>query len=159
MAKTLVVNQEKCIACRRCELACALKKVGEFNPAAARLSVAVFLEDDVYLPIVCQQCDEPFCMEICPAGAIYRDATTEAVKINPDRCVGCRMCIMACPFGGVDYSVAEQQVVKCDLCDGEPECVLFCPTQALEYKEPTELGLAKRKKVARKVKELMREVG
>ncbi|MBE3573193.1 MAG: 4Fe-4S dicluster domain-containing protein [Moorella humiferrea] len=158
MAKVLIVDQDKCTACRRCELACSFKHTDTFNPAAARLSVAAFLDDDYYLPVVCQHCDEPVCQAVCPAGAISRDEKTNAVIINEDRCIGCRMCIMACPFGGVDYSVAEHRVVKCDLCGGEPECVLNCPWGALEYKEPAGQALSKRQQMARKVQAALREV-
>jgi carbon-monoxide dehydrogenase iron sulfur subunit len=159
LAKKLVINEEKCTACRRCELACSMKNAGEFNPLASRITAAVFLDENFYLPVVCQQCDTPYCLEICPAGALQRNETTGAVVLDEKRCIGCRMCIMVCPFGGVDYSVAEQKVVKCDLCGGEPECVKACVWDAIEYKEVSELGLEKRKKVARKLQQMMREVG
>lgn len=159
MSKKLVVNEEKCTACHRCELACSIKNADEFNPLASRITAATFLDDDFYLPVVCQQCDQPYCAEICPSGAITRNEATGAMVIDEKRCIGCRMCIMACPFGGVDYSLVEHKVVKCDLCGGEPECVKACPWEALEYKEISELGIQKRKKVALKLKKMMQEVG
>lgn len=158
MPKVLVVDPGKCTACRRCELACSFKHTGEFNPAAARLTVATFLDEDYYLPVVCQHCDVPACQEVCPAGAISRDDKTGAVVINYERCIGCRMCVMACPFGGADYSISEKKVVKCDLCGGEPECVQNCVWGALEYKEPEGAAWSKRMDIARKVQASTREV-
>ena len=158
MAKVLVVNHEKCTSCRRCELVCSAKHAGEFNPAKARVSVATFLDDYFYMPMTCQQCDEPVCEEVCPAGAIGRDEVTGAVKVDHERCVGCRMCVMACPFGAMAYSSDEESVFKCELCDGEPECALFCPWGAIEYREADEAVLDKKRRVALKLKEALGEV-
>lgn len=149
--KVLLVEPSKCTACRRCELACSFRQAGEFNPAAARITVAVFLDEDYYIPVVCQHCDSPACQAVCPAGAVDREPSTGAVVIDHRRCIGCRMCIMACPFGSVDYSPVEGKGVKCDLCAGEPECVANCVWGALEYREPDGAALAKRREFARRV--------
>ncbi|MDI6871167.1 MAG: 4Fe-4S dicluster domain-containing protein [Bacillota bacterium] len=158
MGKYLKVNHEKCTACRRCELVCSLKRSGEFNPAKACLSVATFLDDDFYFPVTCQHCEEPLCQKVCPAGAVVRNEVTGAVEIDQDRCIGCKMCIMACPFGA-PVSVPETgKVTKCDLCQGEPECVSFCQWGALEYVEADRAAVAKRREVARRLMDVLREV-
>ena len=156
--KTLVISQEKCTACRRCELACSFRQTGEFNPAASRVTTAIFIDEDFYLPVTCQHCEEPLCQKACPSGAIFRNEITRAVEIKRDRCIGCRMCVMVCPFGACAYSEAEQRVVKCDLCGGEPECAVFCPWGAIEYKEADRSTLAKRKQVGRKLRDILKEV-
>ena len=57
MAETLVIHPERCTACRACELACSMKHRGEFNPSRSRIQVNVFLEDALYIPTACTQCD------------------------------------------------------------------------------------------------------
>lgn len=156
--KTLVVNQEKCTACRRCELTCSFHKTGEFNPASSRVTVAIFPEVDFYMPITCQQCEDALCQKACPAAAISRSETTGAVVIDENRCIGCQMCVMVCPFGAVAFSAAESKVVKCDLCGGDPECAKFCAWGAIEYREADRITLDKRKQVGAKLRDLMKEV-
>lgn len=158
MEKLLLVNPEKCTACRRCELVCSARHTGEFNPSRSRVSAAIFLEDNFYMPLVCQHCDEPVCMEICPAGAITKNPDTGAVVIEEAKCVGCRMCMMACPFGAISYSPEERKMVKCDLCGGEPECALFCPWGAIEYIEADRAAIAKKREIAAKLKNSLKEV-
>ena len=153
-----MINPEKCTACRRCELVCSAKHTGEFNPARSRVSVAAFLDENFYMPLVCQQCDQPVCMEICPAGAISRDEKTGAVAIEEAKCVGCRMCMLSCPFGAISYIPEEKKLVKCDLCDGEPECALFCPWNAIEYVEADQAAVAKKRQVANRLKDALKEV-
>ena len=157
MPKTLVVDAAKCTACRRCELACSFHHTGTFSPSAARLKVEIFTEEDFYYPITCQQCDDAPCAAVCPAGAIVRNGSTGAWEIQEARCIGCRMCIMVCPFGAAMVSVPEHRVVKCDLCGGEPECVAFCGQGALSVGEVGDLAAPRQKAFARQMKTLLGE--
>ncbi|MGE5485500.1 MAG: 4Fe-4S dicluster domain-containing protein [Ignavibacteriales bacterium] len=158
MKKLLVIDQEKCTLCKRCELVCSLKHEGECRPAKARVNVASFPDDFFWMPVTCQQCDEPVCKEVCPAGAISANEASGAVEINEDKCIGCRMCVMACPFGAMSYSAAGEVAVKCDLCGGEPECALFCPSGAIEYKEADEAYISRRRAVGLKLRDALKEV-
>jgi len=58
-----------------------------------------------------------------------------AKAVVPDCCVGCGLCVIACPYGTVWYSPDTHKAVKCDLCAGDPACVVACPTGAIEYVE------------------------
>ena len=69
-------------------------------------------------------------MAACPAGAIHRDDNYGIVYINQFECVGCRNCVLACPWSMPRFDEDLGMVVKCDLCGGEPECVRVCPTNA-----------------------------
>jgi len=158
LEKVLLVEHEKCTACRICELVCSAKQAGSFSPAKARITVATFLEDNFFFPVTCQHCDEPLCQDVCPTGAIGRHPETGAVVIDDAKCIGCRMCQAACPFGAIAYSPAEGKVVKCDLCGGEPECVLFCPWDAIKYVQADEAALRKRKAVGERLKSALQEV-
>ncbi len=124
---------------------------GEFNPVRARIQVIGF-EEWFFLPILCFQCERPYCAEICPSGAIKRDDVTGIVKITNRLCTGCKMCTLACPFGNIAFSKEAKVAVKCELCGGEPECVLFCPTGALEFKEVDTTMLRKKISLSEKLK-------
>jgi len=151
--KIITVDPEKCTGCRLCELACSLKNTGEFNPARARIQVIGF--DEMFtLSVMCFQCEKPYCAEVCPASAIIRDEVSGIVRVLKERCTGCKICTLACPFGNVVVDSQEKVAVKCELCDGEPECVLFCPTRALEFREVDTALIRKKIALSEKLKEV-----
>ena len=110
-----------------------------------------------YLPIACQHCENPACLKVCPTGATYKDDLGR-VEIDYDKCIGCRMCMAACPYnarvfnwnepvrdpdfnyGDKDVPVRPRGVAeKCTMCkertdrgDG-PMCVVCCPTRARTF--------------------------
>ena len=90
-------------------------------------------------------------MEVCPSGAILKEAATGIVKVLEDKCTGCKMCTLACPFGAIVFSSDARKVVKCEWCDGEPECVALCPTGALKFEEATIAMRHKQRELAGKV--------
>ena len=83
--------------------------------------------------MMCQQCDSASCMKVCPTGALHREKGTTLVEYSKQKCIGCRMCTIACPFGNIVYDSATESVLKCDTCGGDPSCVKACPVQALEF--------------------------
>jgi len=90
--------------------------------------------------------------------AIKRDEETGAMLIDYDLCVGCRLCLMLCPFGGINFDAKNRKVLKCDLCGGEPVCVKFCEPEALQYVKATTMNLRKRRAAAEKFSELMKKM-
>lgn len=142
--EVLFIDFEACTGCRICEMVCSLHHEGVVNPAKSRIRVVGWEEEGVYVPLSCQQCDEPFCEKVCPVKATYRDEKTRAMLVNHDLCIGCRSCIMACPFEGPALDPEAKKILKCDLCGGEPRCVAFCPTSALKYLQPTSAMLEKK---------------
>jgi len=78
-------------------------------------------------------CDDAWCLEICPAAAINRNESTGAIEIDSKRCAGCKMCILACPFGNIHFDKINMVSRKCNLCQGEPNCVAHCISGALQY--------------------------
>ena len=73
-------------------------------------------------------------------------------RVIKEKCTGCKMCTLACPFGNIVFSSNEKVAVKCELCDGEPECVVFCPTGALTFTEADTALLYKKRTLSEKLK-------
>lgn len=137
----LLHDSARCVACRRCELACT-----EFNDGAAssylsRVKVGRNLAassgvNNKYLVTVgtCLQCPHPVpCAEACPKGAIYADAKTGARRVDKTKCIGCGVCAKACPWAVITVNPETHKSSKCFLCDGHPECARACPTGALKF--------------------------
>jgi len=155
MEKYLSVEISKCTNCGRCALWCSFTKVGECGPAYARIKLYTIVKEGITIPIFCNHCDTPYCMVVCPAKALHRDPETGAVLHNDERCIGCRTCILACPFGAISLQ-PDGKVIKCDLCKGlpEPACVAHCPQNALIWEKPELLSRSKQRAYSQKLIEL-----
>lgn len=136
MKKTMVIDLDKCIGCFSCEIACKMENdvpLGVYyNKVLTIGPMGVFPDISQYhLPTICQQCYNPTCVSVCPTGSsfIAKDGT---VQVNKELCIGCKYCIMACPYGARSYNVAQKVVEKCTLCEHltavgeEPACVKVC---------------------------------
>jgi carbon-monoxide dehydrogenase iron sulfur subunit len=93
------------------------------------------------IPLSCQHCEEPACELVCPTGAVRRLAPGKPVLMDEARCIGCSMCVQACPFGVMAMRSNGKAAFKCDLCVQrlakglEPACMSSCPTRALRLDE------------------------
>ena len=155
MSKLLVVNPEKCVSCRTCELMCSFGHVNTFNPRLSAVTVMDYEAALTSVPVMCMQCDEACCLKVCPVGAISRDETG-IVSTNPDKCIVCKMCVSACPLGNISYSPSAKKVYKCDLCEGDPKCAKYCPSGAILFVDPSEIP-DRKKAVADKFKDVFGE--
>ncbi|NVK32083.1 MAG: 4Fe-4S dicluster domain-containing protein [Gammaproteobacteria bacterium] len=133
MQKSLHIVPDKCTGCLQCEAACSEHHEGVFNTARSKIKVFNFHEEGRFIPYTCTQCDEAWCQKACPTEAITLNVVTGAKEVNADKCVGCKVCTIACPFGTVNYVAATGKVSKCDLCGGAPACASACPTGAITY--------------------------
>jgi carbon-monoxide dehydrogenase iron sulfur subunit len=145
--KVLAVDQEKCTGCRRCEMVCSIFHNGASNPSRSRIRVLKLDEIGFYLPMSCQNCEKPLCTEVCPSKACYRDLKTNKVIIDKTKCIGCKTCILACPFGAPSFDKVERVTIKCDFCDGDPQCVAVCEARAIDYVDAEQVSVNKRREL------------
>ena len=148
--KILVVDYDSCTGCHLCELACSIKHGGVINPYLSSISVLTKPEVQTSTPVYCLQCNDAPCARACPVNAIKYDEKTSAWLIDYGRCIGCRECAYACPFGAISFNLSAAPI-KCDLCGGDPECVKVCPTNALIFGDEDEVIRELRKRKAKGV--------
>jgi anaerobic carbon-monoxide dehydrogenase iron sulfur subunit len=149
--KVLLVDPFKCDGCRKCETACAQKHAGNRKIGMKRIDVMGTGDgnESFFVPSTCRQCVEPPCMAVCPKSAIGRDHRLERTVIDTKLCVGCAMCVSACPSGSMTFAHDLGLPYKCDLCDGDPQCVGVCEKKALEYVESNRLHYPRVRQSAR----------
>ena len=152
--KVLLIDHEKCTGCRLCELVCSVFHNGSSNPSRSRIKVVKWEDVGFYLPTTCQNCEKPFCVEVCPTKACHKDVDHQRVVIDRDKCIGCKTCIIACPFGAPLFDHVERVSIKCDYCDGEPQCAAFCEVKAVDYVDAEKLNFNKKREAALKFTEL-----
>lgn len=167
----VVANPNKCIGCKACEIACAVAHLdssvvtaGAMNtPFSPRINLV--RADKVTAPIQCRHCEDAPCANVCPVAAIVQEDNKIIVK--PELCIGCKTCMVACPFGAIDmvpqFKDGKEQMQtnlnvitdegeenkgvmvanKCDLCTGRPggpACVEVCPGEAFIVVEPESIN-------------------
>ncbi len=137
MTQQLTIKPDKCVGCRTCELMCSFGHTGVFNPRLSAVSVIDYPASAVTIPLMCLQCEDAACQNVCPVGAIRRNEH-DAVVVNPARCIVCKLCINACPLGNMKFSPLTRQVFKCDLCGGSPLCAKYCHAGAIVYVDPND---------------------
>jgi carbon-monoxide dehydrogenase iron sulfur subunit len=159
--RMVVVDLTRCLGCRSCEMACAKGHAG-FSDIVEAVLAGADLKPRVHVvaaagqavPIQCQHCEDAPCVAVCPSGALYRDEERGIVRANVERCIGCRSCVIVCPFGAVQTHKAGGRVFKCDMCEDlvaegeEPLCVAACPTHARMVADLEELSASRRRESA-----------
>ncbi len=142
--KEIFVRLDRCVGCHSCEIACTVEHsaakslygaVGETPSPRKRLYVEYAL--DRKLPLLCRHCEDAPCVRACRTGAMTQDALSRLVTHSRDKCIGCWMCTMVCPYGVIGRAKEERVAVKCDRCPDRdtPACVDACPTRALVFAE------------------------
>ncbi len=160
----LVIDLDTCVGCQACATSCKewnaggtsgpltdidpygpdphgpwLNRVHSYDIGAGATSRTV------HFPRSCLHCETPACVTVCPTGASYKRAEDGIVLVNPDLCIGCKLCSWACPYGAREYDTADGVMKKCTLCvdriynetfapeDRVPACVRACPTGARHF--------------------------
>jgi len=133
---------DRCIGCYSCEVHCKANKALPDGPRLCRIYEVgprrVGKATRVAFPfIACFHCENPWCVPVCPTGAIQKRPEDGIVFIDEAMCIGCRQCIYACPWGIPQWNPETGKAVKCDLCKDRidqgllPACVTKCITGCL----------------------------
>jgi formate dehydrogenase iron-sulfur subunit len=153
MSKAILYDATLCIGCKQCEQACAEKnklpyddKVAAETKQSDHKFTVVLAKNDKYMRRMCMHCEDPSCASVCPVGALRKTAAGPVIY-EEDRCMGCRYCMVACPFGVPKYEWNKllPRVQKCVMCPdkvaaGEPTaCASACPTGATKFGDRAEL--------------------
>ena len=147
MAKVIVVDASKCYACLGCVVECAYQRSGAGEHVSLTSGVLLSAVCEVIavgadpVPLMCNHCADAPCLTVCPTEAIHRQSPEGPVMLMRELCIGCKACVMACPFGMVHMGREGTTAVKCDMCSDrlavgrQPACVEACITGALEVRE------------------------
>jgi len=135
----MLIDLRRCIGCHTCSVAC---KSANDVPLGVWRSWVKQIEKGTYpyviksfLPSLCNQCENPVCVTVCPTKASYK-RKDGIVLIDPHRCIGCRYCMAACPYDVRYVNPLKRIVQKCDFCVHRievvipPACVVACPVNA-----------------------------
>ena len=141
--KKIYCDIKKCLGCGSCEIACAVEHSRSKTLYMAikedKLPIkrrkAQFINKSVAISTGCHHCEDAPCVAACMSAAMYKDKKTGQTMHDVDKCVGCWMCVMSCPFGALTRERQEKVIVKCDLCPDRdmPACVEACHTGALFF--------------------------
>jgi Fe-S-cluster-containing dehydrogenase component len=160
----LVIDLDTCVGCQACVTSCKEWNAGgqtgpltDTNPYGAGADGVWFnrvhtyersgpdAPGTVHFPRSCLHCETPACVTVCPTGASYKRASDGIVLIDEDKCIGCKLCSWACPYGAREYDFSVGVMKKCTLCidriynqnlepeDRVPACVAACPTGARHF--------------------------
>lgn len=129
MNRFIMVNSQQCLGCHACEVACVMAHNGEQHVLSQRHfqpRITVIKHQQQRSAVTCHHCEDAPCARSCPNGAINHD--NDSVQVNPQKCIGCKSCVVACPFGTMQIvltPVAKGKVKatahKCDLCQGREQ--------------------------------------
>ena len=139
---TFVVDVDRCIGCHGCQVACKMENavglgsdrtlVKDIGPTGVYPDIQLY-----FLPVMCQHCENPACVDVCPTGACHPDTSDGVVKIDRDVCIGCKSCAAACPYGVNTFHQELRVMDKCSICaqrrdiGEQPACVKNCSGRAL----------------------------
>jgi protein NrfC len=139
----MIFDQNKCVGCTECEIAC--QKVNHVPKGQARMLVQNKTSADTpmekrYVRVSCQQCVEAPCATVCPTKACHVDAKSGIVTMNADDCIACKYCIVACPYDVRFINHETKAAENCNFCfdtnfakKEEPACVKSCKYKALVF--------------------------
>ncbi|HEB02575.1 MAG TPA: 4Fe-4S dicluster domain-containing protein [Nitrospirae bacterium] len=115
---SMLIRQDRCIDCERCLMACArtnnVPEYGYRTNILQRNAPEAIGQKREFIPVLCNHCNNPPCVRACPTSATYKDEETGIVRMRPERCIGCKTCMLACPYNA--RYLRGRIVDKCDFC-------------------------------------------
>ena len=166
MPKAILYDATLCIDCKQCEQACAEQNKNPYTDAIGKEQrtsdhkftyVADTYGGEKYMRKLCMNCLDPTCVSVCPVGALVKHKEGP-VSYNADACMGCRYCMVACPFGVPKYEWTKTipRVRKCIMCPDrvlagkQTACAEACPTGATKCGDRDELIAEAKKRLTDK---------
>jgi formate dehydrogenase iron-sulfur subunit len=161
MSKALLYDATLCIGCKQCEQGCAEKNKLPYDNAvaaedtqSAHKYTVVLTKGEKFMRRLCMNCSDPACASVCPVGALRKTAAGPVIY-EESRCMGCRYCMVACPFGVPKYEWNKvlPRVQKCTMCPDrvaagqQTACADACPTGATKFGERDELIAEAQKRI------------
>lgn len=149
-------DASSCSGCKSCQVACKdrhglrvgllWRRVYEVTEGGWERRGAAWVPHvrAYHVSLACNHCQRPICVEVCPAGALHK-RPDGIVLLDPQKCIGCRYCRWACPYGAPQYDEENGFMTKCTFCVEDidagrpPACVAACPMRALEFGDRAEL--------------------
>ena len=143
----MVIDQERCIGCEACTVACKNEnngvqghiRVNTLDTPQKDTPAGVFPDlRMIFLPALCNHCEHPPCADACPLEAITKE-DNGMVILNEAACDGCRTCLDACPYEAIIFNDEKDIAEKCNFCrhriaEGlEPFCLICCEGQAIQF--------------------------
>ncbi|HSA92846.1 MAG TPA: 4Fe-4S dicluster domain-containing protein [Terriglobales bacterium] len=162
MGKAILYDATLCIGCKACEQACSEQNHLPYNETIAAEEAtsehkftSVLTRGENYLRRMCMHCEDPTCASVCPVGAL-RKTELGPVTYEESRCIGCRYCMVACPFSAPKYEWGKvlPGVRKCTMCAQRvaagqaTACAEACPTGATKFGDRDELIAEARQRLA-----------
>ncbi|MFH0991165.1 MAG: DMSO/selenate family reductase complex B subunit [bacterium] len=150
------IDTSACSGCKACQIACKDKnhlpmgvlwrRVYEVSGGGWEQSGAAWTHDvfAYTISLSCNHCEHPICVGICPTTALTK-RDDGIVFIDAEKCMGCRYCSWACPYGALQFNEGTGQMTKCNFCMDRidaglpPSCVAACPMRVLDYGEQKDL--------------------
>ena len=136
----MVIRQNRCVDCELCKQACKqTNHVPEYGYRTTILEKRVEVEPGkkftVFMPVLCNHCQNPPCVRVCPTKATYKDPQTGIVMMDYKKCIGCKTCMAACPYNARYFNEEKRAIDKCNFCfdtrlsQGEKltACAAACP--------------------------------
>lgn len=142
---SMVIRQSLCIDCEKCVDACnttnAVPDYGYRTRILTKKYKGTLGRQVEFIPVLCNHCNDAPCVRACPTVATYKDAVTGIVRMDSKRCIGCKTCMLACPYDARYFDATRHAVDKCDFCwdeklsKGEKQtgCSAACPTGARTF--------------------------
>ncbi len=155
-------DDKKCISCRACQVQCKINKGLGVGPKPNQIVEVGPVKYDgrpkaTYVFMSCFHCEKPWCLAACPSGAIQKRSADGIIFIDQELCVGCKSCIIACPWSAPQWDITKGIAVKCDYCKDrideglKPACVTACPTDCLIFDKADHIPDAKRLRYAKDI--------
>ena len=154
--------KDKCVQCFGCEVACKTWRDGELGVRWRRVSrIWLGRYPEVKLAsasVACMHCVDPVCVKACPVQALQKRPEDGIVVGDKGKCIGCKACAKACPFGAPQFG-ADGRMQKCDMCIHEadlskelPPCIETCPTKALRL---SKLEIEEKRTIEKDIRQLI----